>query len=471
MPVTLPSGVGDHSQLSGVTANQHHNQAHTLDGADHTVSGLTTGHYLKATGATTFAFAALPTAVGVLVYHSTTQSINDDTDATLTFDSETYDTDAFHSGGAATRLTVPSGKDGTYQATYAITFAADADGYRQVTLLKNGSPVAGFDHRLPATPTLATAVSGAFPPIQLVATDYLELRVHHTAGAATNVATNSAFGMMMVQGSVAAVSGTAPDSADYLVETANGSLSAEVVTGTTYMTTAAYASRQAAAKSGRLFLPTNGFALWRDSGSAWIPWGPLFPLTEPPAVSGLTWDNQSTASGTDDKGTLSLAVASASNGNPNVLYKTAPATPWSLVCLMEINAPYMAGANDIGEMTLAFRQSSDGKLVLFGFGSQSNVTFVRVRKWTTTSSFSAEYSGAIAVADNWVLAQRRHWMKIADNGTNRICSFSADGVNFTPFHTIGRTDFLTADQMGVGIQAGNSQINVYVRVYSWAEGS
>jgi hypothetical protein len=32
--------------------------AHVLDGALHTVSGLTTGHFLKATGATTFAFAA-----------------------------------------------------------------------------------------------------------------------------------------------------------------------------------------------------------------------------------------------------------------------------------------------------------------------------------------------------------------------------------------------------------------------------
>lgn len=48
---------GAHSALSGIGANDHHNQSHVLDGADHTVSGLTTGHFLKATGATTFGFA------------------------------------------------------------------------------------------------------------------------------------------------------------------------------------------------------------------------------------------------------------------------------------------------------------------------------------------------------------------------------------------------------------------------------
>lgn len=53
-----------HSDLGGVTANQHHNQSHVLAstsglGADHTVSGLTSGQVLRATGATTAAFGSL----------------------------------------------------------------------------------------------------------------------------------------------------------------------------------------------------------------------------------------------------------------------------------------------------------------------------------------------------------------------------------------------------------------------------
>lgn len=53
------SGTVAHSATTGQTANDHHAQAHAVDGADHVASGLTPGHVLRATGATTFAFGAL----------------------------------------------------------------------------------------------------------------------------------------------------------------------------------------------------------------------------------------------------------------------------------------------------------------------------------------------------------------------------------------------------------------------------
>lgn len=61
-----------HGNLTGVGANDHHNQAHAIDGADHTASGLTSGHVLRATGATTFAFGALQS--GDLPTHSHAES-------------------------------------------------------------------------------------------------------------------------------------------------------------------------------------------------------------------------------------------------------------------------------------------------------------------------------------------------------------------------------------------------------------
>ena len=50
-------GSAAHSELGSIGANDHHNQAHVLDGADHTVSGLTAGHVLQALTANTFGFA------------------------------------------------------------------------------------------------------------------------------------------------------------------------------------------------------------------------------------------------------------------------------------------------------------------------------------------------------------------------------------------------------------------------------
>lgn len=49
-----------HGDLSGIGVDDHHNQQHALDGGDHSVSGLTTGHVLQALSATTFGFAAPP---------------------------------------------------------------------------------------------------------------------------------------------------------------------------------------------------------------------------------------------------------------------------------------------------------------------------------------------------------------------------------------------------------------------------
>lgn len=48
-----------HGDLGSVGANDHHDQAHQLDGSDHTVSGLTIGNVLRASAADAFAFAQL----------------------------------------------------------------------------------------------------------------------------------------------------------------------------------------------------------------------------------------------------------------------------------------------------------------------------------------------------------------------------------------------------------------------------
>jgi hypothetical protein len=55
--ITMP-----HSGLTGITTDDHHAQVHDLTSGDHTESGLTIGHVLTATGATTFAWSQAPSA-------------------------------------------------------------------------------------------------------------------------------------------------------------------------------------------------------------------------------------------------------------------------------------------------------------------------------------------------------------------------------------------------------------------------
>lgn len=48
-----------HQDLASIGANDHHNQVHSLVGTDHTASGLTVGHVVRASGTSSFAWAQL----------------------------------------------------------------------------------------------------------------------------------------------------------------------------------------------------------------------------------------------------------------------------------------------------------------------------------------------------------------------------------------------------------------------------
>lgn len=257
----------------------------------------------------------------------------------------------------------------------------------------------------------------------------------------------------------------APANADFLVETANASLSAEVVTGTTYMTTATYASRQAAAKSGRIFLPSNGFYFERDSGSAWAPWGPIFPFTAP--ISGdFAWINQGGASVTTTNGGIFLRVPVNSGDSLRIRKKAAPSTPYTITAAFLaplINLNFQAAG-------LCFRQSSDGKLHCFYLGSNTNAgtaatgSTIQSAKFSSPTAFSATYQDRGFQRNGGVA-----WLRIADDGANRICSFSGDGQNWMVYHSVGRTDFLTADEVGFFANDATNAYEVGMTLLSWAQ--
>jgi hypothetical protein len=92
----------------------------------------------EATGLKWTTVATTPTFSGVKVFKSANQSISNSTVTDLTFDSESFDTDAFHSTVTNNdRLTVPAGKAGKYLVLAKISFAGGVNGIRQVYIYKN----------------------------------------------------------------------------------------------------------------------------------------------------------------------------------------------------------------------------------------------------------------------------------------------------------------------------------------------
>jgi len=133
-----------------------------------------------------------PALVGVSAYDSNGagQNISNTTYTALTYDSENYDTDAFHSTATNTsRLTIPAGKGGKYSVTAFVNWDNNSTGRRIVALYKNGSN----------TKTLANETSsgylgqlGAYT-IELAAADYIEIFVYQDSGGTRNCDENKYF--------------------------------------------------------------------------------------------------------------------------------------------------------------------------------------------------------------------------------------------------------------------------------------
>jgi hypothetical protein len=210
--------------------------------------------------------------------------------------------------------------------------------------------------------------------------------------------------------------------------------------------------------TGDLFLPSNGYTLRRYSGSAWVPWGPIFPFTR--VVSGdFAWINQGTATITTTNGGVHLSDTDVGL-NLRIRKKSAPATPYVITAAFLL-APALVNGQKVG---LCFRQSSDGKVHAFGFGRGAGVLTLASEKWAGPGSYTAAYSDVTTIGD-FGLA----FLRIADDGSNRICSYSPDFQNWYTFHSVGRTDYLTADEVGFFLDPRTASYATAGTLLSWKE--
>ena len=126
--------------------------------------------------------------VGCKAYLSGNQSIANNTFTALTYGSESFDTDAFHSTSTNTsRFTIPSGKGGKYRFDAQVQFNSVAGaevGLRHAVFYKNGAQVtAGV---LMNTSTDESTAFNISYVVELVATDYVEVFVYQTQGGSVN---------------------------------------------------------------------------------------------------------------------------------------------------------------------------------------------------------------------------------------------------------------------------------------------
>lgn len=224
---------------------------------------------------------------------------------------------------------------------------------------------------------------------------------------------------------------------------------------TSSITTDTFANRPAAPAAGTFFLPSDGFFASRYNGTSWANFGPLFPLTAPPAVSSLTWVNQSSTTTDETKGGIFFDKPGTPPHDIALLLLDQPTPPFTATaCIL----PMFMGINACG---LAFYETGTGEIHSFFLGlSGVNISS---SLWNSTSSFNTHYlqMGIESFGYSPI------WLRIADTGTDRVCSLSADGQNFMEFNSVSNTNFLTADKIGFALYTRETIYNCGMTVLSW----
>lgn len=131
------------------------------------------------------------TGSGVRCYNSADQTISNNTNTAITFDTEDTDTDGYHSTSSNTsRITIPTGFGGLYLIGGSVQFAANSTGGRRLRIQLNGSQLYGTQDDNAPSATL-TANLAFVTALNLADGDYVELVVLQTSGGNLNVQADS----------------------------------------------------------------------------------------------------------------------------------------------------------------------------------------------------------------------------------------------------------------------------------------
>jgi hypothetical protein len=228
---------------------------------------------------------------------------------------------------------------------------------------------------------------------------------------------------------------------------------------------------------GRLYFSTDpGWYIWRDTGEGnWESWGPIFQLNEP-NETGLSWVNQGSATTDTTNGGVYLHTPAPGSPGDNVRLRVqdvnfvAPTAP-----PYTVTAAFLPLLHPVDETScgLVFRENSTGKFVFFRMLYTTTSSFTKndlvlsVDQYTNETTFS---SNVIQVPAS-VLLSSVVWLKMQDDGTNLIFSYSNDAANYRVLTVVSRTSFMLTgpDQIGYAVNDTSLLGMAGMTLFSWTK--
>jgi hypothetical protein len=141
-----------------------------------------TGQVLTvASGVPSWATPSAPAFVGCSLYNTTSHTIANNTETTITYDSEYIDTHGFHESVTnPSRITIPAGYAGKYLISATNRYEQSATGARNMNLYVNNSSVVDMMN-LPGN-SATTAYLFRSVIYTLAVGDFVQIRASHTSG-------------------------------------------------------------------------------------------------------------------------------------------------------------------------------------------------------------------------------------------------------------------------------------------------
>lgn len=236
-----------------------------------------------------------------------------------------------------------------------------------------------------------------------------------------------------------------------------------------------FADRPDPGKPGQLFIATNSPFIYMDDGTEWIA---LHPRTFTPVTG--SWATRQTmtqlnfATGTQTpsatQGGDDTYLFDAANATVQIraLYKAAPTVPYTITAAILPNTGFATSAAFI------FFTDHAGTNSVPNNAAAKFHALIAQHDAANVGLYSFKFTGMSApVGATYKSAVQAHgfpfFLRIRDDNTNRICSFSNDGINYSTFHTVGRTDFITATGVGVGFYSQSATDEAGWNWLSWDE--
>lgn len=218
---------------------------------------------------------------------------------------------------------------------------------------------------------------------------------------------------------------------------------------------------KAANKAGNLYFPTDGVQIYRDTGAAMNPWGPLYPFT--PIVDGdftdLNAPTKSTASGV-----VTLSTAASATINIRGRKKAAPSTPYTITTAFVLRALLQA----YHAAGLFVRDSATGKLVVWMVLTNTNAGQGKLniisQDYTNETTFLADN-----VMKDFHMLGPIVFLRYTDDGTNRKLSYSFDNLDFEEVLSEARTTFITANEVGFMVYINDNTAPTRANFYHWLQ--